>query len=121
MENQDGVVRPRPRVLDVSEPPRGSSRRRRGRQNARVARPSQEQVTVPHYPLEMQPVLRVAMEYGRRTHALGALRGASALRDLADRIRALGPATPALEQIMLDAERNANELHQLLGQVYEED
>lgn len=67
------------------------------------------------------PIQRAVIEYGRRAAALGAQQGALALRTLATRIRNLGSPTPALKQIMLDAESEASRLRTLLEQVYEED
>lgn len=127
MNDQDGAVRPRLRIVDTSGPefqaPARSKRRRRH------ARPQQQQEArgglgerlMEQWPLEAMPIQRAVLEYGRRTAALGAQQGAQALRLLAQRIRDLGPPTPALERIMLDAEGEASRLRTLLDQVYEDD
>ena len=118
---QEGVSRPRQRIVDVisKEPSRGSSRRRR---NSRQIAPVivNDVPEVQHYPLEMQPVLRATLEYGRRTHALGAHRGAVALQELVDLIRKLGMQGPDIDLVVTSAEKNANELSKLLGKVYED-
>jgi hypothetical protein len=67
------------------------------------------------------PIQRAVIEYGRRTAALGVQQGTSALRTLAQRIRDLGPPTPDLERIMLDAEREASRLRMMFNQNYEDD
>jgi hypothetical protein len=129
MENQDGAARPRLRIVDTSGPDfRSPDRGKRRRRHARAHHQNQEQRELgfaaqlqQQWPLEAMPIQRAVLEYGRRTAALGAQQGAQALRQLALRIRELGPATPALEQIMLDAESEASRLRTLLDQVYEDD
>lgn len=128
MNDQDGAARPRLRIVDTSgpefrEPGRGKRRRKRAR-----AQHQQQEVQgnfseclMQQWPLEAMPIQRAVLEYGRRTAALGAQQGALALRSLAQRIRDLGPPTPALERIMLDAEGEATRLRTLLSAVYEDD
>lgn len=71
------------------------------------------------WPLEANPIQQAVLAYGRRTAALGALQGAHALKNLAARIRGLGNLSPALDQIVNDAEADANRLRQMLDKVYE--
>lgn len=127
MNDQDGATRPRLRIVDTSGPefhagPPKKRRRRKARaqHEVRGQQPFTAQLAQ-QWPLEAMPIQRAVIEYGRRTAALGAQQGALALRTLAIRIRNLGPPTPALEQIMLDAESEATRLRTLLDQVYEDD
>lgn len=129
MENQDGAARPRLRIVDTSGPEfRAPGRGKRRRRHAHAQQQAQHEprgglveALAQQWPLEAMPIQRAVLEYGRRTAALGAQQGAQALRALAQRIRNLGPSTPALEQIMLDAEGEAARLRTLLDQVYEDD
>jgi len=114
--------------VDTSSPEfsgqsRGKKRRRRSRAQHQE-QPNERGFAAQlqqQWPLEAMPIQRAVLEYGRRTAALGAQQGALALRAMAARIRSLGPPTPALEQIMLDAESEASRLRTLLEQVYEDD
>lgn len=129
MENQDGAARLRPRIVDTSGPEfRASGRGKRRRRRAHAQQQTQHEprggtieVLTQQWPLEAMPIQRAVLEYGRRAAALGAQQGAQALWVLAQRIRNLGPSTPALEQIMLDAEGEAVRLRSLLDRVYEDD
>ena len=128
MNDQDGAARPRLRIVDTSgpefrEPGRGKRRRKRARaqHQQHEVRGNLSECLMEQWPLEAMPIQRAVIEYGRRTAALGAQQGALALRSLAQRIRDLGPPTPALERIMLDAEGEAARLRMMLDQVYEDD
>ena len=127
MENQDGAARPRLRIVDTTGPEfRGPGQSKRSRRHARAQYQEQSErgfaaQLQQQWPLEAMPIQRAVLEYGRRTAALGAQQGAQALRQLASRIRDLGPPTPALEKIMVDAEAEASRLRTLLDQVYEDD
>jgi hypothetical protein len=70
--------------------------------------------------MELWPAIQEILGYGKKTHALGAMKAASALSNLADQLRALGPPTPALEKIMTDAERESQEIRALFAQTYED-
>lgn len=106
MENDDGSFRPRLRVVDVAGLNAQSNNRSRRH---------------PHKGQQQHVQTRPQVEpTGLRSHALGAFRAAVTLQDIADRIRLL-PQTPVLQEIMLDAERHAGELHRLLSvAVYDE-
>lgn len=126
MENQDGAPRPHLRIVDTSGPEfrtpgRGKRRRRHAKQQVQPHGGGLVEALTQQWPLEAMPIQRAVLEYGRRTAALGVQQGAQALRALAQRIRNLGPSTPALEQIMLDAEAEAARLRSLLDQVYDDD
>jgi hypothetical protein len=69
--------------------------------------------------LEIQPVMEAVKEYARRTHSLGALAGARALEQLAEKIRAL-PPTPELADIGAAAEASANDLKSFLSRAYDD-
>lgn len=60
----------------------------------------------------MRPILQEALNYGRRTHSLGALRGVAALRQVAAKIKQLAAkhALPELETLGIDTERCAEDL-----------
>ena len=131
MNNQDGAMRSRLRIVDTTTPEftgRPSVSVKRGGRRPKPQRVQNQQVEhaipehLPQWPLETLLVQRAVLEYGRRTAALGAQHGAQALKTLAMKIRELGPPTPALEQIMLEADGEAARLRMMLDQaVYEED
>lgn len=125
MKNQDGAVQPRLRIVDTSGPEySGATHNKRVIRRTRPQKqhqPQQEQSNTPQWPIETLVIQRAVLEYGRRTAALGAQQGAQALRALALKIRELGPPTPALEKIVLDAETTAAKLRTQLDQVYEDD
>lgn len=109
----------RPVVIDVRAPASPHPRhRRQKRPRHHDNRPAvatsgvEPELTGLHYPLEMRPILQEALNYGRRTHSLGALRGVSALRQIATKIKqlALEHSIPELETISADAERYAEDL-----------
>lgn len=118
MKNQSEAVKPRLRIVDTTELGYSSrpQRRKHRRQNTQTSEPD-----TTHYPLEMQPVLRATLEYGRRTHALGVLKGAAAMEQLVDRIKALGPPSLELGELVTSAERNVGELKQEFKLFYESD
>lgn len=125
-ENCDQENKPRLRVIDttgVNFIGPGTNRRHRKRQHHPPVRQPENIIGQldQQWPLEAMPIQRAIIEYGRRTAALGALQGVTALRSLAERIRGLGPVTPALDQIVVDTEREATRLKTLLDQVYEVD
>ena len=71
-------------------------------------------------PMELWPAIQEILGYGKKTHALGAMKAASALSNFAERLRELGPPTPALEKIMMDAERESQEIRAMFCRSYEE-
>ncbi len=127
MNDQDWTVRSRLRIVDTSGPDfRSSDQSKRHRRHVRAQHEQEHRGSFvanlqQQWPLEAMPIQRAVLEYGRRTAALGAQQGALALRALVNRIRQLGPPTPVLEQIMVDAEVEATRLRTLLDQIYEDD
>lgn len=74
-----------------------------------------------NHTLEIQPVIRAALAYGRKTYALGALEGAQALNDLASRIKELASPQPILDKIVADAEGYAVRIRERVSESYEDD
>ncbi len=120
-------MKPRLRVVDTSGPEYSGTQVKRKRRPIQPQKTKQREPVSdvpPHiqqWPLETLLIQRAVLQYGRRSAALGAQQGALALRTLASKIRELGPPSPALEQIMRDAEGEALRLRALLTQAYEED
>lgn len=127
MENNDGVSRPRLRVVDTSGlkfSGQNRGKRRKWSQSQRQEHQRERGFAAQlqqQWPLEAMPIQRAVLEYGRRAAALGAQQGAQSLRTLAMKIRELGPSNPALEKIAIDAETEASRLRTMLDQVYEDD
>jgi len=126
MNNQSEELKPRPRIIDTQDYVNNNGRNKNHRQTG-VQRKSQqfvdEEVTIEatvQYPIEMMPVMRAVLEYGRRTHALGALKGAVVVSNLISRINTLSQVSPELKNIILDAEKDVYELKQLLNSAYAE-
>jgi len=73
-------------------------------------------------PLEMTPVVQAIKEYGRRTHALGALQGAHAIRLLLDRVRVIGPdiSGDTMMELAREGEKMISDLKSYLHKVYED-
>jgi hypothetical protein len=128
MEKQDGASRSRLRIVDTTGPDYSSQinvKRRRRPQKPQKQHFQQRQEQdipshIPQWPLETLVIQRAVLEYGRRTAALGAQHGAQALKSLVSKIRELGPPTPALAQIMTEADDEAARLRMMLHEVYEE-
>lgn len=115
---QSGLIR-RPRIVDVARAPQPAKhapkQRRRSRSNNEDDHPPSAS-----YPIEMQDIIRASREYARRTHALGALRGALAISELTATIRSLGPQTADMIAILEKADNDARTLRSMLNKVYED-
>jgi len=79
---------------------------------------SSDDVLVDQPPLEVNPIIAASIEYGRRTFALGAVKGASMLSKIADMIR----STPLdrTEDVAQLADDFARELKSLMTEAYRE-
>lgn len=66
-------------------------------------------------PLELWPTVRTLIGYGRRTHGMGALRGARALERLVDSLVPYAGALPELEPIIAEARAEAHLIRTLAG------
>ena len=79
---------------------------------------NQDEQSQKNYPLEMQPVLRAVLDYGRRTYSIGALHGAIAIESLIDQIKNLDPDsgsnTPEFREIISSAETISKNLRDKL-------
>ncbi len=84
--------------------------------NARACGPEDEQ-----WPLEASPILRSVLEYGRRTASLCAQNSSRTLINFAKKIRNLGQMSSDLEQIVIEAEKEAFRLKLSSEQIYESD
>lgn len=134
MDNLDGPSGPRRVVHDVNNmqpetrSATKSSRNKRRRKNNSAVRVERKQSDGDEYtdtpaqaiPLELWPAIQEILGYGKRTHALGAMKAASALSNIVNRLRALGPPDPDLEEIMVDAERESENIRSMLCRTYEE-
>lgn len=69
--------------------------------------------------MEIQPLIKAAMAYGRKTHALGAMKAASALSSMVERLKALEVQPPGLTEIVQEAEVEATAIRALLCESYE--
>ena len=129
----NGPVHPlRPRLVtyDVSEEQRQThnkknQRRRKKRSvKARVEQPlkpsreldsdSSDSEVVEPIPLELWPAIREMLNYGKRTHVLGALAGARALTKIADRLHVFAEGVPELEEIVALAKRESTKIHAMI-------
>jgi hypothetical protein len=129
MNNQSDDLKPRPKIIDTQDYTNNNGRnpkqvtssknKKRFEFKEEVEQIEEAPVTT-QYPIEMTPVMRAVLEYGRRTHALGALKGAAVVSNLVNQINALGQISPELKRIILDAEKNAIELKKLLNHAYAE-
>ena len=121
--NSQASGAPRPKVIDVSTSYRKNNKKR----NFETKHVNSQHHINDHHSvydnvaLEMQPVIRTLQEYARRTHAIGASKGASMLLTLATRLRALNLQDQAIDDIVIDAETSAAELKQLLFVAYRDD
>ncbi len=70
-------------------------------------------------PIELQPVIKAAVSYGRKTHALGAMKAASALLTIVERLKAFEFSTPGISDIVNDAETEASSIQTMLSESYE--
>lgn len=124
-DKHDGAAKARLRIVDTTEfnPVRNNrvKRRPKPQQIQNQQREQSVPAHIPQWPLETLLIQRAVLEYGRRTAALGAQHGAQALRTLATKIRELGPPSPALAQIMLEADGEVARLRTMLDQVYEDE
>jgi hypothetical protein len=126
MNNQGEESKLRPKIIDTQDYVHNNNRGRNHRQVVQKKQHKQfvdetdDVVATTQYPIEMTPVMRAVLEYGRRTHALGALKGAVVISNLVSRIKSLGQVSPELKHIILDAEQDIHELKQLLSQAYAE-
>lgn len=126
MNNQSEELKPRPRIIDTQDYVNNNGRNKNRRQTGAQKKSQQfidEEVAIEatvQYPIEMMPVMRAVLEYGRRTHALGALKGAVVVSNLISRINTLGQVSPELKNIILDAEKDVRELKHLLNSAYAE-
>lgn len=110
----DDTTLPRIRIIETTGPEfrRNNRNKQRRSRNDHVEQPD----VLQQWPLEALSIRRAVLEYGRRTAALGAQHGAIALKMIASKIRDLGPPTPDLERIMLDAENEAIRLRAMLDE-----
>lgn len=128
MDNQDAADRPRLKVVDTAGASyNGVRKRKRKNTKSRGKRgevvgysesPSAQEDE--QFPIEALPVMRSVIEYGKRTHALGTLKGAIELRKLTEKIRLLGPTTIELDEIVADAEKSISDLMVHMQNVYKD-
>lgn len=71
-------------------------------------------------PLELAPLIRVAMDYGRKTHALGTIQAAKTLGRIADKLKLLSSLHPSLAELCSEAETESQKLLGSFAAVYEE-
>lgn len=130
-------------ILDV-QPVQRKRRRRRGgkRNNPNRKRITQDQVTVSYkespmptetsvdnqvpqqerynepIPIEMAPLIYAALEYGRRTHALGMMKAIGTLKD-ANRKLALADVDGGLSSIRSEVQAAIDEISHVFKVAYE--
>jgi hypothetical protein len=94
MDNENGVFKPRRVVYDVNTKNKHNKRRKK-RSDFNRYETKQENIVnevehdQPTIPLELAPLIKTAIDYGRKTHALGALKSAKALAMLASKLKSL--------------------------------
>jgi hypothetical protein len=71
-------------------------------------------------PLEIKPVISAVREYARKTHSIGALQGAHAMQALIDEIKALGPHSNEICDLLQKGEGKVKELKSYLHKAYKE-
>lgn len=91
---------------------------------------SQEQQSVTEQfqvPMELRPLITAAMDYGKKTHALGMLKAAQALASIANRLRTLNElqSIPSaykadIQRILDDAEAESAKMMSAFGATYNE-
>lgn len=135
---------PRRVVYDVRPQPQAqpnNKRRRRGKKKQHeqvlIERISDEPVPLELAPLieaaidygrkhpkgdEMQlaPVVRAAIEYGRKTHALGAMKAAKALANLAMKLKK-SDAAPQLFDLIVETQLESEKIVAMFVTAYEEE
>lgn len=79
-------------------------------------------------PMELRPLITAAMDYGKKTHALGMLKAAQALSNIATRLKTLNsmPSLPDayradMKRILDDVETESNKLMSAFGTSYNEE
>lgn len=72
-------------------------------------------------PMELNPLVQAAMSYGRKTHALGAMRAVEVLVSIAARLKASNlVGDPTIQRVILDAEQESTRIMSSMGTAYNE-
>lgn len=90
------------RVVDVKPQGSGHNRSKRDEDDPPV-----------RIPLEMWPVIKTLVGYGRRTYGLGGLRGVAALGRIVDSLVPLAGGCPELVDVIKFAQKEAEEIRAL--------
>lgn len=128
MSDLDSVVKPRRTVYDVQKPEQSRARKRRrghgkkpGFNPTKFTQPvlsvenNQQQL-----PLEMAPLIQAAIDYGRKTHALGALKTAQALANIVAKLKQTGLEHPMILDVIIEAELESKKIFGLFNVAYNE-
>ena len=94
-------------------------RRRRSTGSEKVENKQRDIDNINPISMELQPLIKAAVAYGRKTHALGAMKAASALSSIVNRLKALEDGAPEISEIVKDAEIEASTIRTMLCESYE--
>lgn len=132
MEHQETNVIQRKVIIDVQHDNERQLKHRNGHNNKRRYKKryftSHEQTNknvsieiqpeVEPIPLELKPVITAAIEYGKKTHALGVLKAANTLKDIALKLSFLQEHSPEIVNIISVAEKESQKLFELFSTTY---
>lgn len=130
MSDLDVLVKPRRVVYDVARPEQQvrSRKKRRGHGKKQQGVPPAKFTQQPvlslneddqqRLPLEMAPLIQAAIEYGRKTHALGALKTAQALANIVAKLKKI--EHPLVLDVITEAELESRKIFTLFNIAYNE-
>ena len=136
MENAEAIVKQRRVVYDVRSPdqhvPRNNRKRKKKNRNKnRSFSPGIVESETLHFdefpvPMELRPVIVAALEYGKKTHAIGALRAAQLLGSIAVRLKDIGPSlsnghNDIVQKLIIDAEAESMRIMSSFSAAYNDD
>ena len=128
MSDLDSAVRPRRVVYDVQRPEQAKSRKRRrghgkkpGQQPTKFTQPVlNNEDDQQRLPLEMTPLIQAAIDYGRKTHALGALKTANTLANIVVKLKETGLIHPIVLDVIIEAETESRKIFGMFNVAYNE-
>ena len=128
MSDLDVSVKPRRVVYDVERPvPARQRKKRRGHGKkpgpppAKFTQPVLSEDDQQRLPLEMAPLIQAAIEYGRKTHALGALKTAQALANIVAKLKRSNISHQTVIDVIKEAEFESQKIFALFNIAYNED
>ena len=123
MSDLDVSVKPRRVVYNIEQQRSRKKRRGHGKKQgpppAKFTQPVlSEEDDQQRLPLEMAPLIQAAIEYGRKTHALGALKTAQALANIVAKLKKI--EHPSVSAVASEAEMESRKIFALFNIAYNE-